>query len=328
MPSAMAMLPPSDSGFIRRSGMGLITNGKPYHFLGFDNYSATTDLTLVDNGCGTSHSGSQLQTDLNNIGPAQKVFRSWFFQPMTVHSGVRTWTVFDNVLATAKANNQRVIVTLGNGFGDCDDLAGFHTLTWFTTTYNTTVQAGMLTHYRAYVAEVVTRYKNDPTILCWELMNEAEFVTANVTAMTTWANDMAGLIKGIDTNHLVCPGFYLGSGNTSGDFTTSHGGANVDLCSYHDYNEGSTAMPTTISAQLGYAATINKPLFIGEVEIAITGAGAVTLVVRNNQLQAKLAAQFAPPGICGYLPWNWADDAVYAFAPGDPYLTTMKTYQT
>jgi mannan endo-1,4-beta-mannosidase len=57
-------------------------------------------------------------------------------------------------------------------------------------------------------------YKDDPTIMAWELANEPRGVN-NKTKYKEWLNNTCSLIKSIDTNHLVT----LGSeGRTSTDF--------------------------------------------------------------------------------------------------------------
>ena len=67
--------------------------------------------------------------------------------------------------------------------------------------------------------EIVTRYRNEPTILAWQLMNEAETkhdlsssCTANgASILRGWAADVSTLVKSIDANHLVSLGT-LGGG--------------------------------------------------------------------------------------------------------------------
>jgi len=64
---------------------------------------------------------------------------------------------------------------------------------------------------------IVTRYSNQPTILAWMLMNEAESQTqshvADPQALYTFANDMTTLVRGIDPQHLVTVGV-MGSGQS------------------------------------------------------------------------------------------------------------------
>src|SRR5665811_519020 len=63
---------------------------------------------------------------------------------------------------------------------------------------------------RQWVQEVVSRYKNDPTIAMWQLMNEAEIKTgdsssscASTADLYNFATDVSGMVKSIDPNHLV-----------------------------------------------------------------------------------------------------------------------------
>ncbi|QRW07870.1 Cellulase (glycosyl hydrolase family 5 protein) [Ceratobasidium sp. AG-Ba] len=73
--------------------------------------------------------------------------------------------------------------------------------------------------FNKYVKGFVSRYKNEPTIVAWELANEPRCKgstgnwsgTCLTTTITEWATEMSAYIKSIDSNHLVAigdEGFY------------------------------------------------------------------------------------------------------------------------
>lgn len=86
--------------------------------------------------------------------------------------------------------------------------------------------AGALTHddfyrlpqikqwYKAYVSMLLRRvnsvtgiaYKDDPTILMWELANEPRSSDASGNLVYNWIAEMSAFIKSIDPNHLVATG--------------------------------------------------------------------------------------------------------------------------
>jgi mannan endo-1,4-beta-mannosidase len=96
--------------------------------------------------------------------------------------------------------------------------------------------------YKDWVSHVLNRvnsitgvaYKNDPTIMGWDLMNEPEMNSAYGQA---WITEMAAYIKTIDTNHL------LATGNEG--FDDGHAGSsvasevnnqpNIDFATWHSY---------------------------------------------------------------------------------------------
>ncbi|MGO4541658.1 cellulase family glycosylhydrolase [Paenibacillus sp. 2TAB19] len=70
------------------------------------------------------------------------------------------------------------------------------------------VNEGCVRMFKAYIEQVVTRvntvtgvaYKDDPTIMAWELGNELNNATVE------WVTDIADFIKSLDSNHLVAHG--------------------------------------------------------------------------------------------------------------------------
>lgn len=84
--------------------------------------------------------------------------------------------------------------------------------------------------YKDYISYVLNRinsltriaYKNDPTILAWELTNEAENESdPRGTNVKDWASEMSDYIKNIDSNHMValgdCGFMDNGQGEVGGD---------------------------------------------------------------------------------------------------------------
>ena len=91
---------------------------------------------------------------------------------------------------------------------------------------NSTVGPGDLVTYRQYVAAIVRRYANNPTVAMWQLVNEGEAVNDNDScneqaahsALLAFSNDVGGLVHSIDPNHLVSLGTlqgWAGSGEWS-----------------------------------------------------------------------------------------------------------------
>ena len=337
-----AALGASLSGFVVRCGLGLCLNGQPYRFTGLNIYNANSQ----SNCWYTLGSGAGLDSSLTTIGTGQEAFRSWFFQRLATTNGVRDWSAFDHTLAVAAAHGERVVATLTNQWGDCENASGsplYKPESWYGSAYKSNVDAGMTATYRDWVREVVTRYRDNPTILAWQMINEGEAKLSatggcSSTAEATvhaWAVDISGLIKSLDSNHLVSLGT-IGNGqcgtSTGTSYEDLHSIPTIDLCEYHDYDSASLPMPgdqwNGLATRLAQCQARGKPMFVGEV--GIKTADVSSLAARATDMGAKFAAQFGA-GVVGELPWEWAASGQntgdgYSINPDDPILDLLKAY--
>jgi uncharacterized delta-60 repeat protein len=330
--------------FITRDGSALVLEGRRWGFTGINIYNANS------NGlCWYAMSDPILDDSLAAIGGAGKVVRAWFFQPLAMSAGQRDWAAFDHTLAVARARGVRVLATLSDQYGECGDggLNGFKPKDWYVNGYQS-VDPGMLVSYRDWVAEVVTRYRYDTTVLAWQLVNEAE-VTEVLPDQThvacpqgtdepadilkAWAADVSGVIKEIDPYHLVSLGT-IGTGQCGAQgpqYQYVHDLATIDLCEYHDYDP-TAAMPgdpfNGLQVRLDQCAILDKPLFVGEVGIKPNDVGG-SFADRAATLDAKSRAQLAA-GVAGQLAWAWdlygstLDN--YDIGPGDPGLDVLAAH--
>ena len=327
--------------FVSRSGSQLTLNGQPFRFSGINIYNA--------NNAGLCWyqlaSGSVFADSLASIG-GPKVIRVWFFQSLATSGGVRDWSGIDHTLAAAAASGARVIATLGNQWLDCDGLNGgggaYKDEAWYTTGYKQLDPAGTES-YRDWVAEIAARYKNEPTIMAWQLVNEAEVkpyagsgsCSANAAQiLKSFAADVSGLVKSIDPNHLVSLGTIGGGqcGAQGDEYQDVHDLATIDLCEYHDYGAPTTPIPgdqwNGLQVRLNQCASLGKPLIVGETGIRASDVGG-TLQDRAGAFRAKFEAQF-DAGVSGELVWAWNKDgsalADYDVGPGDPTLGVLSDF--
>ena len=337
--------------FVRAVDTHLELNGFLFDFTGMNIYNANSD-----DWCANNMDNGKLEQALSDIGLGgvhggdHGVIRAWFFEPLATAglTGQRDWTRFDRTIAAAKAAGYYVIPTLGNQWGECGHkgpTAPYKTVDWYRTGYtqlqaeDSVYGAGYLP-YRDWVAQVVDRYKDDPTILAWQLLNEAETNPAYpqgcppgpeaFDALHDWADDVSSLVKSIDHNHLVSLGT-IGSGQcgTSGDqYKSLHDLPGIDLCEVHDYDPW-TPMPGDVfnglALRIRQCDELHKPLFIGEVGLRPIDVGG-TYDSRASSLRAKLYAQRAAQ-IVGHLVWNWGPGPraldSYDMGPGDPVLEVL-----
>jgi mannan endo-1,4-beta-mannosidase len=347
-PAATSTTTPSPTGspsghaqFVTRCGAGVCVAGQPYTFTGLNVYNANSRADCWY----TLGAGTALDASLDAIGPGQEAFRAWFFQRQATVSGQRDWAAFDHTLAEAAAHGQRVIATLTNQWGDCENVSGspvYKAEAWYQSGYRSTVDPGMTATYRDWVREVVTRYRDDPTILAWQLVNEGEALTApggscSSTAeasVEAWTRDIAGVVKSIDPNHLLSLGT-IGNGqcgtSTGTSYQDLHAIGGIDLCEYHDY-DSPAAWPgdqwNGLATRLAQCTALGKPMFVGETGIRSGDAGSLQL--RATEVDAKWSAQIAG-GIIGELAWAWAAAGQstgdgYSISLGDPLLGVLANH--
>lgn len=209
----------TDSKFIRRVDDKLMLNGKQFRFQGSNNYymhyksNAMIDSVLKS------------AVDLNI-----SVLRVWGFMDggtgevdMQPSLGVYTPTGtrksgFDRLDYTIKRAGElgiHVVIGLSNNwdaFGGVPQYVKWLNLPSHDAFFS---DANAKTAYKNYVSHVLNRvnsltgvaYKDDPTIMTWELMNEPR-VESDKTGkvLVAWTKEMSDYVKSLDKKHLVALG--------------------------------------------------------------------------------------------------------------------------
>jgi len=178
-----------------------------------------------------------------------------------------------------------------------------------------------------------------------QLVNEGEARNADGScsesqaagALRAFADDVGGLVKQLDPNHLVGLGTISGEcGSNEADYALIHASAPIDLCDYHDYGFPTSPLGNTdpyngLAASQGRCAADGKAFMVGEMGIHYEALSTPTLAARASLFDAKLAAQFAA-GSVGELIWNWSNTASdiaprdLEITPGDPTLGLLTKY--
>jgi mannan endo-1,4-beta-mannosidase len=323
--------PADGSGFVRTSGTGLTLDGNAYRFEGMNIYNVASN-----GGCVVAQDPNAA---LTAIGPSQNVFRFWAFQNFVVSNGTFDWAPFDNVLAAAAAHGDRVIMDLANEWDYCDGPA--KDLSWYQSGYQTQIDPGDLVPYRQYVADVVARYADNPTVLMWELVNEAQAggtgacpaAPAPFDALMSFGQNMGALVKSIDPNHLLSFGVQDDScGTWASDYQSLNAIPTIDVCTYHDYGYPTSPLGNPSAPNLATAIQMchadNKPIFVGEIGIDPATIAPATLSERAALFLGKLNAM-TQQGVVGELLWDYVPDANgggYEIGPGDPSLAVLGSY--
>jgi mannan endo-1,4-beta-mannosidase len=314
-------------GFVRASGTQLYVGGTPWRFTGYNAYQTTSASPGYQ--CGGASSDAQLDQLFAQMQNANGsiAMRTWFFQSYQ-NGNSANFSQFDRVLTFASAHGIRVIATLVNQWTACDSGAGYKTASWYASGYKS-VESGHTLSFRDYAALMAAHYRNDPRIAFWQLVNEAETkdthsggCAANGAALLrAFGDDVAGVMKAADPNHLVSLGTMGGSqcGGQGSEYQYIHAGA-IDICEMHDYHtSGMGSPPNDLTSRLAQCKALNKPLFVGE-----SGLQNMSLTARASEFSNKLAALFGGGG-AGFLIWSkhLANDGGFSIGPGDPTEAVM-----
>ncbi len=230
--------------FVKQSAGQLRFNGKIYRFAGTNNYylmyksqamvddvlqaAAANDFRVI-RMWGSLEIGNQ--DGSNSIqGKSDGVyFQYWDGAAPAYNDGDDGLKRLDYVLYKANQLGLKVIIPFvnnWNAFGGMDQYVRWRTMQdpnfnpYHDRFYT---DSSIRQWFQQWIAHLLTRtnsytgvqYKDDPTIMAWELANEPRCLSAGVygrsgdcTTQTiiTWANEMSSYVKSIDDKHLVSAG--------------------------------------------------------------------------------------------------------------------------
>ena len=164
---------------------------------------------------------------------------------------------------------------------------------------------------RHWVRTVVPRYRDDPTIAMWELINEP--YGSDTATVRAFFDDAGAIVHELDPNHLVSfgtlqPDTYGGVAEFE-EFSASPG---VDVLSLHEYYDDADASHR-LEPAVEAALAVDKPLLVGEWGLNAgppgdrdeDGVGCHTVEERYQVAKSKLAAYLDTPVVAGALYWSY-----------------------
>lgn len=282
-------------------------------------------------------------------------YQLWNGTTGTVNTGANGLGKFDYVVSSAKAHGIRLIVTLTNNWSDYGGMDVYvRQIVGSSATHDTFyTNANVIAAYKKYVATWVARYKNEPTIMAWELANEPRCTgssgstitncdTTGGTTIGTWATTMSAYIKSLDSNHLVTlgdegwfqkanPPTYPYAPGVGIDFDKNLQISTLDFGTFHSYPEswGQAANETAwgtqwISDHAASQKAANKPVILEE--FGVTQNQPSTYQTWLNMV--------ASSGLTGEMIWqagshfpdgDTANDG-YAVYPDGPVYPILKSF--
>ncbi|KAG8745992.1 hypothetical protein FRC12_014396 [Ceratobasidium sp. 428] len=235
------------TGFVKTSGQKFVLNGATYTVVGSNAYWIPQLANPADITKAFSDSKNAGFTTLRTWGfnevtsPSGTYYNLWSGSTPTLNTGSTGLEKFgmfyfthvssaaqmftrrhfsDEVVAAAKVAGIRLIVALTNNWSDYGGMDVYVKQIKNSANHDLFyTDSAVKTAFKKYIDAFVGRYKNDPTILAWELANEprcrgstgTSTGTCTPATITAWATEISAYIKSIDSNHLVAlgdEGFY------------------------------------------------------------------------------------------------------------------------
>ncbi len=283
---------PASEPFVQVDGTRFVVEGRPFHFAGTNCYylmvfaadpglrgyvdevlteAAAMDITVIRTWAFNDGSG------WNALQTAPGVYQEFVFQGL------------DYVLDRCRELGLRVVLPLVNNWADYGGMDQY--VAWSSEAASHDAfytDSSCRTWYRAHASAVIHRvnqfngriYRDDPTILGWELANEPRCPSdRSGDTLVAWIEEMSAYVHAQDPNHLVgtgIEGFYdensgpwYMNGWEGVDFIRDHQPATIDFAGAHSWPDNwGLDVPTTLSLlsrQIRDARVVlDKPFVVGE----------------------------------------------------------------
>lgn len=135
--------------------------------------------------------------------------------------------------------------------------------------------------YRQHVERIVSRrntltgklYRDDPTIMAYELMNEAQGLPGRWEERRAWVAEMSAYVKSLDPNHMVTPGTWgYRSAFERRAWLAEHRLPTIDFADVHNYPrddldtfvDSPQALGEFVTNRAAASFSLNKPYVMGE----------------------------------------------------------------
>ncbi len=290
---------PDTSQFVTIKGDQLQLAGKPFTVKGLNYYPRQAPWQRFLREADPAEMAKELdviqQAGFNTL----RIFL-WYeplftCQPEDAIPNEPAFALLDQLLELARQRHLKVIMTLN----DLPDLI-------FRPLYTD------LAHYDNQTIYIVRRYRNDPTILAWDVRNEGDInygaqsqedAKFTQTEVINWLAHISPLVKENDPYHLVTAGWW-------GDPLPT--APYVDFLSFHHWDE-----PDRLQPRLNeYRRATAKPLVLGEIgyDTWAESGGAQPEQTQADALGRALRAVEAQK-LAGWIVWTAFD---FVPAPGQP----------
>ncbi|KAG8978524.1 hypothetical protein FRB90_008412, partial [Tulasnella sp. 427] len=168
------------SGFVRTSGQKFTLNGSTYTVVGSNAYwlaqfpATQADLDKAFADIAATGATTVRTWGFNDVTSASGTYyQIWSGSTPTINTGADGLQKFDAVIASAKSHGLKLIVALTNNWSDYGGMDVYVKQILGSANHDLFyTDASVIQAFKNYIAALVARYKNETTILGWELANE------------------------------------------------------------------------------------------------------------------------------------------------------------
>ncbi len=285
-PTKFAAYTAMPGDFVTVNKRSFALRGEPFYLRGFNYYPrhAPWEAFL------TSANMTEVAQELDRIADAgfnTLRIALWYdplftCEPEDAAPNVAGFAKLDALIESARERNLKLIVTL-------NDLPDFYYRPLYTD----------YARYDAQTAFIVSRYRDEPTILAWDLRNEPDLdygadgrpAVASSEAVTEWLAHIAKIVRQNDQRHLITIGWW-------GDAAAAN--EIVDFLSFHHWAAAAQLAQRVEALQ----TASSKPIVLEEVGYPARNQDGEAQQARS--LQAVLSAA-ENGGIAGWLVWTAFD---------------------
>lgn len=299
----------SNQSFVKISGSDFLVENQPLRFIGANApyFGFYKEFGLsIDDGIKTAQ-----QSGL-------RVLRIYMGMNDTIW-GAKSIEDYDLILDIAAKYGIYVIINLGDGCCYSNEpREDYFKRLPFADFSN----EGNLTNFEKFIRTIVLHknsingriYRDDPTILAWDIMNEPAVELFTPAELTSWLEKMTTFIKSIDPNHLLTIGINTSPGiySTSGEHYTALNVPGLDYFSFHfntSFSSAEESQLDSIRYRVEMLRSMGKPVVMEEF-----GAGSRRILPDNISAEelkdwvlvykTQLDTAFSA-GAAGALFWGW-----------------------
>ncbi len=317
-----------EAGLVGARDGQLFLDGQRYRFVGLNVYSLASGP--AGSGlyyCGRQHSDADVDAIMNEtVAMGASVIRFSAYQSFT--AGGADFSRIDFLVEQARRHGLKLIPVLENQWPDCTR-GGYKYAGWYDAGYRRPY-GGYRRSFTDHVRTIVGRYRDEPVILMWQVMNEAESRTRlweeDSEALLSFAEDIGSLVKSIDDRHPLCLGTsgLRRPGSGGEDYRRLAGIGVYDVVEAHDYGAETVAWPEIIREARTTAGEAGKPFIIGEVGVRSPPRSRSE---RARLIRAKLEAAWAAD-VDGIMIWSYraGDGTDRDFEADDPLVETIRDF--
>ncbi|HVR19781.1 MAG TPA: hypothetical protein VMS65_08795, partial [Polyangiaceae bacterium] len=296
----------SGDPFVRRVGATLWLHEYPYTFVG----AVSWGIAWAPDGCQVLGTQAEaLERTFGDLVDARvSVLKVWAFQSYAGPSGT-DFSSFDRIVEAARRAGVRLIFVLENHWDDCSH-GGTRDDAWYASGH-ASPYGGYALSLPDYARAIVAHFRNEPTVVAWELMHEAH--GEDFASLDGFSRTLSALVRESDPNHLIALGIDNGSSpatNHDGapsNYERLHDHGAIDLLDAHDFSTPEVALPSGLLAIADAGKSIGKPFFAGATGVEASNVSRADLDTRAAVVEGKLEAALAT-GYVGFLVYDYLPD--------------------